>query len=494
MGEATPLSRAALRSLPTTIRRPAYDPARLQVGIVHLGLGGFHRAHMARYTHAVMETDPSALSWGILGAGLLPPDRRMTESLAPQDYLYTLLERQGDEETVSVIGALAGAIFAAEDSESLLAAIADPAVRIVSLTVTEHGYGLDPATRTLDPAHRAIAADLATPERPRSPVGVIVEAYRRRREEGARPFTALTCDNIQHNGGVLRSAVLAFATLRDPSLADWIEAHGAFPSTMVDRITPLTTEADIADLASRHGVADRWPVVCEVFSQWVIEDDFADGRPAWETAGAQFVRDVAPYESMKLRLLNGSHLAIAALGQLAGLNHVDETLRTAPFERYMRALMDRETGPTLPPLPGVDLAAYKETLVSRFANPRIKDTLRRITTDAPINLLLDPLRDRLAAGASHDLLALALAAWICRARGHDDAGAPIELVHPLAGELAARARAGGSDPRPTLRLRALFGDLADDETLVRSLGGWMRRLNEVGALNTLKQAAQSLQF
>ncbi len=488
------LSRATLAALPPAVERPRFDLAAVQPGIVHLGLGGFHRAHMARYVHNLMQTRPDMLQWGIVGAGLMPGDRRMAESLQPQDALYTLVERSFAEETVTVIGSLAAVVFAGEDSTALLAAIDKPQIRIVSLTVTENGYCLNRATKRLDPAHPLIQADLAQPERPRSAIGILVEALRRRRAAGIAPFTALSCDNIQHNGTVLRDAVLTLARLRDPALADWIAAEVSFPSTMVDRITPVTSDADRATLAGRHGIADRWPVVSETFMQWVIEDRFPQGRPAWEEVGAQFVADVAPYEFMKLRLLNTSHLAVSGMGRLIGYVTIDEAMADPAMTRFMVALMDRETGPTLPPMPGIDLAAYKRTLVERFANTAIKDTVERVNTDAPLNVLVDPLRDRLAAGAPVDLLSLALAAWLRRVRGEDEQGQPIDVRHPLAGLLRSKALEGGPDPAPLLAIAELFGDMGRDPRLLQPVGRWLGALYRDGAKATLAQAAAELAF
>lgn len=485
----TPLSRAALRDLDPRIAVPAYDPAAVTAGIVHLGLGGFHRAHMARYTHALMNRGGGGLGWGIVGAGLLPSDRRVADALEPQDGLYTLVERQGDEEHVAVIGAIRRVIFAGEDSAALLGAIDDPGIRIVSLTVTEHGYCLNRATKRLDPAHPAIAADLAHPARPHSAIGIIVEACRRRRAAGQPAFTAMSCDNIQHNGAVLKGAVLDYAALIDADLAAWIAAEVRFPATMVDRITPVTTAEDSADLTARYGVADNWPVFAEVFTQWVIEDDFVAGRPAWEEVGAQFVTDVAPYEFMKLRLLNASHLAIAGIGRLIGYSYIHETMQDPLLRRYMTALMARETAPTLLPVPGVDLAAYQATLIERFANPRIADTVERVNTDAALNYLLDPVRDRLARGDSIELLALAVAAWLRRVRGVDEAGAPIDVRHPLAALLRDKAIEGGSDPRPLLGIEGLFGALGRDERFEAAVGQWLASLYEVGAAATLRKVA-----
>jgi fructuronate reductase/mannitol 2-dehydrogenase len=488
------LNRVNLARLRPPVRLPGFDPTHVTAGIVHLGLGGFHRAHMARYTHDLMDMRPEMLGWGIIGAGLMPPDRRMRDSLEPQDNLYTLVERSATDETVAVIGSLAAVIFAGESSQTLLDAIDKPVIRIVSLTVTEHGYCLNRSTKQLDPDHALIREDLAHPARPSSAIGIIVEAYRRRRQSGTPPFTALSCDNIQHNGGVLRAAVLALAALRDTKLADWISENASFPSTMVDRITPVTAQEDVAALAERYGIIDRWPVFAESFTQWVIEDRFPSGRPAWEDVGAQFVEDVAPYEFMKLRLLNASHLAVAGLGRLAGYVTIDEAMSDPLIARYMTALMERETGPTLPAVPGIDLPRYKATLVERFANPAIKDTVERVNTDAPLNILVDPIRDRLRAGQPLDLLALALAAWMRRVRGEDEKGVPIEVRHPLAEQLRVKAIEGGPDPRPLLGMVQLFGDTGTDPRLVEPVGRWLTSLYANGSHETLAAASRMLGF
>lgn len=488
------LSRASLPALAGRAVLPRFDPAAIRAGIVHLGLGGFHRAHMARYTHDLMQQDSAALAWGIAGVGLLPADRRMHDALAPQDNLYTLVERDASGETITIVAALADTIFAGNGSTALLAALEDPAIRIVSLTVTEHGYCLNRATKRLDPVHPLIQRDLATPHSPASAIGVLVETLRRRRTAHQAPPTLLTCDNIQHNGEVLRDAVLALAGLQDPDLARWIEAEVAFPSTMVDRITPVTTPADIARLRDVAGIDDAWPVMSETFTQWVVEDRFPTGRPAWETVGAQFVSDVAPYEFMKLRLLNGSHLAVSGLGRLIGYGTVDEAMADPVMTRYMVALMDRETGPTIPPVTGIDVSAYKAKLVERFANSAIKDTLDRINNDAPLNVLLDPIRDRLASGAPLDLLALALAAWLRRVRGEDEQGRPVVIKHPLADILRERATEGGADPSGLLAIDALFGPTGRDPALIGPVRHWLTSLYETGARATLHDAARRLAF
>jgi mannitol 2-dehydrogenase len=406
------LSRSTLPTLAPSCDRPVYDPARLRAGIVHLGLGNFHRAHMARYTHALIGLDPQAIEWGIIGVGLLAADRKLRDALIPQDWLYSLVERDGESERAEIIASLCGMMLVDGDSRALLGAIDDPAIHIVSLTVTERGYCLIPGTKRLDRGHPAIAADLRSPERPLSAIGILVAALRLRMAAGKPAFTAMSCDNIQHNGDVLKRAVLDYSKEVDPSLAGWIAAHASFPNTMVDRITPVTRQEDTAALADRSGIEDAAPVFCEPFTQWVIEDKFTCGRPAWEHVGAQLVADVTPYEKMKLRLLNASHLALAAIGQSIGYIHVDEAMRDPALTRYIKALMDRETGPTLDPVPGIDIEAYKAEITRRFANPTIHDTLARIMNDAPLNYLLDPIADRLCRSEGIEMLAFAVAAWL----------------------------------------------------------------------------------
>lgn len=480
--------RSRLAALADRAAPPSYDPAALGTGIVHIGLGNFHRAHMARYTHELMERDSGALCWGILGAGLLPEDGRLHDALRAQDWLYTLVER-GAGERVGIIGSLTGMILAAKDDAALLDALARPETRIVSLTVTGHGYCLDPATKRLDFGQPAIVADLADPERPRSAIGFLVEGYRRRMIAGGRAFTAMSCDNIQHNGHVLAQAVLDLAARRSPRLAGWIASEARFPSTMVDRITPVTRPEDVADLAARHGIDDRAPVFAESFTQWVIEDDFADGRPDWDRVGAQFVEDVTPYEFMKLRLLNASHLAISGPGRLIGHGYVHEAMADDLLRRFMAALMERETGPTLLPVPGIDLPAYKATLIERFANPAIRDSVERVNTDAALNYLLDPIRDRRMRDEPVDLLGFGVAAWIRRVRGEDEAGGPIDVRHPLAALLRERAIEGGPDPRPVLGIESLFGDLARDEGFVAAVARSLADIYALGCRKALDRLA-----
>ena len=475
---APTLCRATLDSLPDGVAGLTYDPSRLTPGIVHLGPGAFHRAHMARYVHALMSRG-RAVDWGIIGAGLTSSDARVRDALAPQDWLYTLVERDDDGAAAQVVASIVD-LLPPGDAEAILGAIDRPGIRIVSLTVSETGYCLDADARRLDLGNPLIAADLAHPRRPRSVIGLLVEAYRRRRDAGRPAFTALSCDNLPGNGSLLRAAVLAFAARVDAGLGEWIATHGRFPGTMVDRITPVTRPDDIAALNRTWGLTDAWPIVCEPYSEWVIEDDFADGRPDWADVGVRFVADVAPFERMKLRLLNASHLALASLGWLLGHRMVADAMRDPRLARFIRTLMATELASTLPADLPVDVTAYQDRLVTRFSNRTLRDTVERINTDASINLLLDPIRDRLAMGRPVRRLSLAVAAWIHRlALIEDDA---LALRHPLAGELKALARQGDVDQTRLLAMTQVFGDLSNEPAFLDPVTRWLRLLSRRGAV------------
>jgi fructuronate reductase len=426
--------------------RPGYDRAALRTGIVHLGLGAFVRAHVATYTDDLLAIEPGA--WGIAGVSLQRPDQR--NRLAPQDGLYTALQRDGDGIGARIIGCVRAALVAPEDPAAVVTTMAQPDCRIVSLTVTEKGYCHDPATGRLDARHADIRHDLEHPAAPRSTIGLIVAALGRRRAAGLAPFTVLCCDNLPHNGALVARLAYDFAALRDDGLATWIDAQGAFPSTMVDRIVPATTDADIAAAAEASGLYDAAPVSHEPFRQWVIEDRFvAHARPAWDRVGAQFVADVAPYEHMKLRLLNGAHSALAYLGFLAGHETISDTVADDVLGRYVVALWRDEIIPVVPPPPGTDLHHYATELLARFANPAIRHRTWQIAMDGSQKLpqrLLSTIRERLAQGLPFPRLALAVAAWVRYVGGTDEAGVAIDVRDPLAASLQATLVAAGPDP------------------------------------------------
>lgn len=482
-GTAGRLTNAALATLPKSVARPAYERTAVTPGIVHLGIGAFHRAHQAVYVDDLLKDEPD---WGIVGASLRSPDTR--DALKDQDWLYALSVRSGEGERLRVIGSVVDVLVAKEEREQLLAAMANPRTRIVSLTVTEKGYCHDPATGELDEGHPDIRHDVAQPSAPTTAPGLIVEALARRRAAGVAPFTVLTCDNLPSNGQVVKRILDRFAALRDADLGAYVAGEVACPSTMVDRITPATTDEDRARIAEALGVSDRWPIVTERFSQWVIEDRFAAGRPAFEKAGAELVADVAPYEHMKLRLLNGAHSSLAYLGYLAGYALVSDVMGDADFSRFVKALMDQAT-PTLHVPPSTDIAGYKAALIARFENPALKHRTWQIAMDGSQKLpqrLLGTIRDCLKRGQPFGCLALGVAGWMRYVTGVGEKGEAIDVRDPLAERLRALADDVGPKParlaRTLVGVEAVFGkDLCDDPRFMQAVTERLTRLYSVGA-------------
>ncbi len=432
------LCREALARLPDAVRRPDFAPATIGTGIVHLGIGAFARAHLACYTQPLLRAAPG---WGILGVSLRRADTR--DALAAQDFLYTCTERDGAGERLTVMGALTGVLVVPEALDAVLARLADPAVRIVTLTVTEKGYYRAGANGGLDADDPAIRRDLATPDTPRTVPGLLIAALRRRRAAGVPAFTVLSCDNLPENGSSTRRVVTDFADRLDPLLGRFIAGHVAFPNCMVDRIVPATTDADRVRIDAALGAEDRWPVVCEGFSQWVIEDRFPRGRPAWETTGAELVDDVRPYEEMKLRLLNGSHSSIAYLGQLAGWQTVAEAIAAPALAAHIAGLM-QEIATTLHLPATVDLLAYQRALLARFANPALHHRTAQIAMDGSQKLpqrLFAPALARLDAGQAVPRIALGIAAWLRFLQGRSDDGMTLVVDDPRADALTRAARA-----------------------------------------------------
>jgi len=482
---ARPLDAETLDAIRPPVVTPGYDRRRLSPAIIHLGVGGFHRAHQAVYLD-----DLAGLGgdWGERGVGVLPQDRAMASALRPQGGLYTLLVRRAQADEARVIGSLLDYLFAPEQPEAVLGALADASTCIVSMTITEGGYNVNETTGVFDAANEAVQADLRRPGSPATVFGYLTEALDRRRRAGIPPFTVLSCDNVQGNGHVTQTALVSFARLRDDSLADWIERHVAFPNSMVDRITPQTTDAERELVTREFGIADRWPVVTEPFRQWVVEDVFSGGRPALEEVGVQMVQDVHPYETMKLRLLNASHSSMGYLGAVAGYRTIDAVMADPHFRTFIERQMREEVEPLLPPVPGVDLDAYQRTLIERFSNPKIRDQVARVCQDGSARVpkfLLPALHAALNAGRPHRWLTLGLAGWLRYLAGVDDQGERIALQDTRAPELQPLAVAGRDDPRPLLALRDLFGDLADHEAFVAELQAALRELYARGARATL---------
>ena len=474
-----------LASVPAAVARPRYDRAGLDVGIVHMGLGAFHRAHQAIYTDDALNAAPGP--WGICGVSLRSPDVR--DALAPQAGLYAAAVRDEDGERLRIVGAVVQTLVAAESPAAVLARLADPRVRVVTATVTEKGYCHNPATGEIDDRHPDIRRDLSNPTQPRTLPGFLVEALRRRRAAGTAPFTVLSCDNLPNNGEVTARILRAYGSLLEPDLDHWIEDQVACPSSMVDRIVPATTADDRARIAAALGVEDVAPVVTEPFSQWVFEDRFPTGRPAWEAFGAEPVSDVRPYEAMKLRLLNASHSCIAYLGYLAGYQTVAETVADKAFERFVAAMMDDEITPSLRMPAGADLTGYKAALLARFANPALRHRTWQIAMDGSQKLpqrLLETIRERLALGLPFDRLALGVAGWMRYVRGVDETGAPIDVRDPLAERLRRLAEdagpvAGRLAPA-LLSVREVFGDdLPANESFVAAVTAALDGLFDRGA-------------
>ena len=473
------------------LQRP--ERPRPGVGIVHLGLGAFFRAHGALYVAEAMAA--SGGDWGIVGVSLVRPAIR--DLLAPQGFAYTAVEMGPEGETARVVDVVQDVLVAREAPAALLTLLAEPRVRIATLTVTEKGYCHEPSTGRLNPDHPDIAHDLAQPDAPHSAPGVLVRALARRRDAGLRPFTVLCCDNLPENGRVVRGVVLDLARLIDPALADWIAAEGRFPATMVDRIVPATRDEDVARLAERTGVLDAAPVLHEPFRQWVVEDDFVDGaRPDFAAAGVELVADVTPFEHMKLRCLNGTHSALAYLGYLAGHETIAETVADPVFARFVRHLWTAEIVPSLAAPPGVDLSAYTDALFARYANPAIRHRTWQIAMDGSQKLpqrLLGTVADNRAAGRPIPGLALAVAAWMRYVGGTDEKGRPIDVRDPLADRLRAASEAA---PTPADKVAALLAvrevfpePLARDESFATSVTEAYTGLAERGARAAAEELA-----
>jgi mannitol 2-dehydrogenase len=471
---------------------PAYDRDRVTPGLVHIGVGGFHRAHQAMY-HDRLMNQGIAPDWGICGVGILPQDARMKQALDAQDGLYTLVLKHNDGTwEPRVIGSIVAYLYAPDDPEAVIETMAAPSTRVVSLTITEGGYNIGHVSGEFDAANPDVVRDLAPGAVPQTVFGLVTEALRRRWARGQAPFTVMSCDNLPGNGHLARGAFTAFARLRDPQLGAWVEREARFPNSMVDRITPVTTDADRAEIAERFGLDDRWPVVCEPFTQWVLQDTFAAGRPPYERAGVQVVGDVEPYELMKLRLLNGSHQAMCYFAYLCGYRLVHQAAQDPLFRGFLLGYMDCEATPTLAPVPGIDLGRYKRTLIERFSNPQIRDTIARIcaeSSDRIPKFLLPVIRAQLAAGGEIRRSAAVVASWARYAEGIDEEGRPIEVVDQLRDTLTVLARSQREDPDAFIADRDVFGDLVDDKTFVSAYRPALASLHQRGARATLESLA-----
>ncbi len=482
---AVKLSLSTLPDL-TGVAVPAYARSDLSPGILHFGVGNFHRAHQAMYLDRLFNAGHS-LDWALVGAGVFEGERKGRDVLAAQDWLTTLVEQEAESSTARVLGSMIEFVEPANPSATI-ARMAEPDIRIVSMTITEGGYFLDSSDR-FDPTHPAIKADATNPDAPATVFGQILAALRLRRDRGLPPFTVMSCDNIPHNGRVTRNAVVGLAELSNPDFAAWVMDTVAFPNGMVDRITPATTDRERAMLVDQFGVEDGWPVFCEDFTQWVLEDNFPLGRPALEEVGVQFVADVAPYELMKLRILNGGHAIVAYAGGLMDIHFVHEAMEHPLIRAFLRKIEEDEVIPNVPPVPQTDLAGYFDLIERRFSNPKIGDTIRRLCFDGSNRqpkFIVPVLRDALASAGSIEGLALECALWCRYCAGTTESGAEIAPNDPNWEALVPVALSAKDRPQTWLDQRMIYGDLGQDTRLSEAFARWLTMLWTKGTKATLK--------
>ncbi|WP_170507313.1 mannitol dehydrogenase family protein [Ruegeria arenilitoris] len=468
------LSNATLPKLPSDVKRPQYDRTKLTPGIVHIGLGNFHRAHQSWYLHRLMQQG-DALDWGIIGAGVRPSDAAQRAKLATQEHLTSLIELDPEGRSAEIVGSMIGYVPVEENNAALIAQMADPSIRIVSLTVTEGGYYIDPVSKVFDASHPDIQFDAANPEKPRTAFGAMVVALRERRAGGIGPFTGQSCDNLQGNGDILRQTVVSLARLSDPELADWIDATCSFPNAMVDCIVPATGPREI-ELARSFGVEDCAPVTHENFRQWVIEDEFCAGRPNWDKVGATFTKDVHAFEAMKIRILNGGHQLIANAGELLSVESISDCMDHPLIGAFFRKTALEEIAPQVDAVPGMSPATYVDLIDRRFSNAQIVDTVRRVAFDGSsrhTGFILPTLRDALAKGGQMDGLALSQAIWARMCAGTREDGSVIARNDPKWDRLTAAAKAAQADPQAWLRQSDLYGDLAGNSTFQNRFHHWL---------------------
>lgn len=481
------LSNQTLPALPSGIKRPDYDRASLTPGIVHIGLGNFHRAHQSWYLHRLMQQG-EALDWGIIGAGVRQGDEAQRARLMEQDYLTTLIELDPSGRSAEVVGSMVGFVQVEDDNATLVAQMADPTIRIVSLTVTEGGYYIDPVSKRFDADHPDIQFDAAHPQTPRTAFGAIVEALRIRHAGGIGPFTCQSCDNLQGNGDILRQTVVSLAQLSDPVLAEWIEATCSFPNSMVDCIVPATGPREMA-LVQSFGVEDHAPVTHENFRQWVIEDNFCAGRPNWQKVGVTFTSEVHAFEAMKIRILNGGHQLIANAGELLSIETISGCMEHPLIGEFFRKVAQQEIAPQVGAVPGMTPAAYVELIDRRFSNPEIVDTVRRVAFDGSsrqTGFILPTLRDALGTNAKFEGLALSQAIWARMCRGTREDGSVIAPNDPKWDSLTAAAKAAETDPEAWLHQSDIYGELGGHTLFRKQFSDWLALLYSVGLEETLR--------
>ena len=471
------LSNGTLDALPSNVVRPSYDRSTLTPGIVHIGLGNFHRAHQAWYLHRLMQQG-DAKDWAIIGAGVRPYDAAQRQKLADRDFLTTLIQLDPNGVSAEVIGSMIDYVPIEEGNGALIAAMANPAIRIVAATVTEGGYYIDPATSGFDAGHEDILHDAANPATPRTAFGAIVAALAIRRETGAGPFTLQSCDNLQGNGAIMRQTVVSLARMSDPALADWIDQTCSFPNSMVDCIVPATGPQEL-EMARQFAVDDQVPVTHEAFRQWVIEDKFCAGRPAWENVGATISDRVHDFEAMKIRILNGGHQIIANVGELLSIDTIAGCMAHPQVAAFLRKVASEEIVPHVKPVPGMAPLAYVDLIAKRFSNPKIVDTTRRVAFDGSSRhpgFILPIVRDALASGDPLKGLALTEALWARMCAGTREDGSTIAANDPFWEELVAVSLETKDNPMAWLEQRTFYGDLADHSAFAEPFCAWMRKI------------------
>jgi mannitol 2-dehydrogenase len=494
MKEILKLNANNLTLLPKEVRTPTYDRSKIKAGIVHIGVGGFHRSHEAYYVDKLLERN-NETSWGICGVALLDNDQRIFDTLESQNGLYTIMITEPDGTlNVRVIGSIIECLFAPADPEAVLEKMADRDIKIITLTITEGGYNFDSATGEFQIEEPSIQWDLNNPENPRTVFGYLTQALKRRRDRHIEGLTIQSCDNIQKNGHVMKKMLLSYVKEAEPGLITWIEKHVTFPDCMVDRITPVTMQSDIEKLKSAFGIDDGWPVVCEPFIQWVVEDNYSNGRPEWESVGVQIVSDVCPYEKMKIRLLNAGHSLLGFSGSLYGCNTIDETVRIPLFGSFLREFMDIEVTPILEEVRGINIEDYKDCLIQRFGNQNIKDKLSRICLESSAKIpkfLLPTIKEQLGRGGEIKRSVVVIAGW-CRylelagTTGHD-----YNIEDRMGVVLRKNAIASMSDdPLAFLKIESIFNDLVRSKRFVDTYLSVIESIREYGIAETIRNLNQ----
>jgi mannitol 2-dehydrogenase len=484
------LNQENLSAISQTAYVPEYNRSQITCGIMHMSIGGFHRSHQAVYVDDVLAKGNN--EWGICAIGLMPQDKKNIDKLKEQDTLYTVLERNAEADTARVVGSIIEVMHAPSSPKAVLERLSNEEIKILSLTVTEKGYCYD-SDKNLDQTNEFIQHDVTNPDAPKTALGYIVSGLKNRKNNGKKPFTVMSCDNLPGNGHLTQKLVLQFAELVDAELAQWIKEKVTFPNSMIDRITPITTDDIVETIKAKFQIDDAWPVVCEDYIQWILEDNFCNGRPPLEVAGVQIVDDVDPYEKMKVRLLNGSHSALSYLSYLMGYREVDKAMADPLISNFVRSYMDQDITPTLPNVPGIDLDAYKDKLIERFSNPAISDQVQRLAEDGSQkipNAILPCITHQLETGGSIKFTILALTGWFRYLTAVDENLKPIEIKDPLSEKLISRAKSDTQSPTALLGIEAIFGThLPINNNFVKNLTSCMNDMSANGVKKVLKEAS-----